>query len=117
MLASKGGGMPEAAVSILFIEDDERLARFTTEYLERHGASVTQASTGERGLALALRHPYDVILLDLMLPGRDGLEICRELRAHSGVPVIMLTARGEEADRVLGLEVGADDYVLKPFSS
>ena len=77
---------------------------------------VTVAGDGIEGQAEALRRQYDCIVLDLMLPGRDGIEVCRELRARIDVPIIMVTARGEEADRVLGLEVGADDYVTKPFS-
>ncbi len=107
----------EPAIKVLFIEDDDRLARLTARYLESHGVSVEHAADGADGLVRALRGAYDVVLLDLMLPRRDGLEVCRELRAKRDVPVIMLTARGEEADRVLGLEMGADDYMPKPFSS
>jgi two-component system OmpR family response regulator len=103
-------------ISALLVEDDARLARLTADYLTSHGLVVTIAGDGKRGLEEALRHRYDVVLLDLMLPGRDGLEVCRALRAQSDVPIIMLTARGEEADRVLGLELGADDYMPKPFS-
>ncbi|MCI0569190.1 MAG: response regulator transcription factor [Myxococcaceae bacterium] len=100
----------------LLVEDDDRLARLVGEYLHSHGVVVTRAADGEAGLREALAHRFDVILLDLMLPGRDGLDVCRELRARSDVPVIILTARGEEADRVMGLEIGADDYLAKPFS-
>ncbi|MDY7229579.1 response regulator transcription factor [Hyalangium rubrum] len=107
----------EGTVQILLVEDDERLARLTARYLQEHGLVVTVARTGSEGLAEASRHAFDVILLDLMLPGRDGLEVCRELRTRSDVPIIMVTARGEEADRVLGLETGADDYLPKPYSS
>jgi DNA-binding response OmpR family regulator len=107
----------EGAVQVLLVEDDERLARLTARYLQEHGIVVTVARTGPEGLAEATRHPYDVVLLDLMLPGRDGLEVCRELRTRSNVPIIMVTARGEEIDRVLGLETGADDYLPKPYSS
>lgn len=78
---------------------------------------VTWAADGCEGLTEAIRNSYDVVLLDVMLPGRDGLQVCRELRARRDVPIIMVTARGEEADRVLGLEIGADDYLPKPFSS
>lgn len=106
----------EPTVTALLVEDDARLAALTAEYLSGHGVVVTRAADGQRGLEEALRHRYDVVLLDLMLPGKDGLEVCRELRARSDVPVIVLTARGEEADRVMGLELGADDYVAKPFS-
>jgi two-component system response regulator RstA len=101
----------------LLVEDDERLAELTREYLERHGLVVTVEHDGSRGLAAALRGGFDVVLLDLMLPGRDGISICQEIRRESDVPVIMLTARGEEADRVLGLEIGADDYMPKPYSA
>jgi DNA-binding response OmpR family regulator len=107
----------EGTIQVLLVEDDERLARLTSRYLQEHGIIVTVARTGPEGLAEASRHAYDVLLLDLMLPGRDGMEVCRELRTRSDVPIIMLTARGEEADRVLGLESGADDYLAKPYSS
>lgn len=107
----------EGTLQVLLVEDDERLARLTSRYLQEHGIIVTIARTGPEGLAEASRHAYDVLLLDLMLPGRDGVEVCRELRTRSDVPIIMLTARGEEADRVLGLESGADDYLAKPYSS
>jgi two-component system, OmpR family, response regulator len=101
---------------VLLVEDDRRLAALTREYLESHGVAVTIVEDGRRGLDAALHGRWDAVLLDLMLPGMDGLEVCRELRARSDVPVIVLTARGEEADRVMGLELGADDYVAKPFS-
>ncbi len=104
-------------LTALLVEDDARLAHLTATYLERHGVTVVLAGDGEVGLDLALRTRFDVVLLDLMLPGLDGVEVCRRLRRHSDVPVIMLTARGEEADRVLGLEMGADDYLPKPFSA
>jgi len=102
---------------VLFVEDDERLAALTTRYLEGHGLTVTWVQDGERGLAEGLKGQHDVVILDLMLPRKSGLEVCRELRARLAVPIIMLTALGEEADRVLGLETGADDYLPKPFSS
>ncbi len=100
----------------LLVEDDARLAALTREYLEGHGVAVVAVGDGRRGLAEALGGRFDVVLLDLMLPGKDGLEVCRELRGRSDVPIIVLTARGEEADRVMGLELGADDYLAKPFS-
>ena len=103
-------------LSALLVEDDERLARLLAGYLERHGVVVTVAGDGRRGLDEALRGSYDVVLLDLMLPGLDGLDVCRHLREHSDVPILVITARDEEADQVLGLELGADDYVVKPFS-
>ena len=104
------------ALTALLVEDDLRLARFVTEYLTRNEVAVTHVSDGRQGLEEALRFRYDVVLLDVMLPGRDGLSICRDLRDRSDVPIVMLTARGEESDRVLGLELGADDYLAKPFS-
>lgn len=104
------------SIKVLLVEDDARLAQLTARYLETHGVLVTVIGDGLEGQAEALRRQYDCVVLDLMLPGRDGIEVCRELRARVDVPIIMVTARGEEADRVLGLEVGADDYVTKPFS-
>ncbi len=106
----------QPTIKVLLVEDDTRLAQLTARYLESHGVVVTIAQDGLEGQAEALRRQYDCLVLDLMLPGRDGLEITRELRARTDVPIVMVTARGEEADRVLGLEVGADDYVTKPFS-
>jgi len=103
-------------ITALLVEDDARLARLTAEYLQRHGVVITTVADGQQGLREALHNRYDVVLLDLMLPGIDGLEVCRQLRDRTDIPVIMLTARGEEADRVLGLELGADDYLVKPFS-
>jgi two-component system response regulator RstA len=105
-----------AELSVLLIEDDVRLATFTTQYLERHGISVTHVTDGRVGLREALRRVHDAVVLDLMLPTMDGLSVCRELRAHSDVPILMTTARIAESDRVLGLELGADDYLVKPFS-
>lgn len=102
---------------VLLVEDDLRLASLTKDYLEGHGVAVVHVSDGRRGQDEALSGRYDAVLLDLMLPGRDGLEICREVRARSDVPIVVLTARGEEADRVMGLELGADDYLPKPFSA
>ncbi len=104
-------------MKILLIEDDARLAERTAEYLRTHDASVDIVGDGESGLSRALKAEHDIVLLDLMLPGIDGLEVCKSLRQHkSTMPVIMLTARGEEVDRVVGLEIGADDYLPKPFS-
>jgi DNA-binding response OmpR family regulator len=106
----------EPILRILLVEDDTRLASLTSEYLERNGAVVSVTARGDEGLELASRHRFDVVLLDIMLPGMGGIEVCQRLRERSDVPVIMITARGEEADRVLGLELGADDYLAKPFS-
>jgi len=108
---------PQTAVSVLYVEDDERLARLTARYLESHGLRVTVVPDGTAGIRDALRLHPDVILLDLMLPGVDGMEVCRRLRERIDTPIIMVTAHGEESDRVLGLEGGADDYIGKPFSS
>jgi two-component system, OmpR family, response regulator len=104
-------------IRAVLIEDDERLARLTARYLESHGVVVSWIADGREGLAEVLRSRPNIVLLDLMLPGMDGLAVCRELRARVDVPIIILTAREEEADRVLGLELGADDYLTKPFSS
>ncbi|MBW2453361.1 MAG: response regulator transcription factor [Deltaproteobacteria bacterium] len=106
----------EPLVRALLVEDDVRLAALTREYLERHGIVVSVSNNGVDGLAEARRQRFDVVLLDIMLPAMNGIEVCQKLREHSDVPVIMITARGEEADRVLGLELGADDYLPKPFS-
>jgi len=101
---------------ILLIEDDPRLAGLVTEYLGEAGFVVSTAATGHAGLDRIGREPYDAVVLDLMLPDIDGLEVCRQLRASSSeVPVLMLTARGDMMDRVVGLEIGADDYMPKPF--
>ncbi len=108
--------MNEPVTRLLLVEDDERLAALTAEYLEGHGLVVSRATRGDQGLREATQQRYDCVLLDVMLPGIDGIEVCRRLRAQSDVPIIMITARGEEADRVLGLELGADDYMPKPFS-
>ena len=117
--ATEDGTGPAAGpkLRVLLVEDDEKLARLTARYLDLHGVVADHAADGETALEQARGHVYDAILLDLMLPGVDGLEVCRRLRAASDVPILMITARGEEADRVLGLEVGADDYLPKPFSS
>lgn len=106
----------QPTIHVLLVEDDAKLARLTVDYLQSKGVAVTHHGDGQRGLEEALRGRFDVVLLDLMLPGQDGLSICRALRERSDVPVIVLTARDEEADRVLGLETGADDYLVKPYS-
>ena len=104
------------AQTILVVEDEARIVKLVRDYLERAGYDVLVAYDGETALTLARRDQPDLIILDLMLPGVDGLDVCRRLRRESGVPIIMLTARVEEADRIVGLELGADDYVTKPFS-
>ena len=110
------GRWQNGRVRILLIEDDLRLAERTAEYLRGHDAQVEIVGDGETGLRRAMEAEHDIVLLDLMLPGLDGLEVCKRLRTSSSLPVIMLTARGEEVDRVVGLEIGADDYLAKPFS-
>jgi DNA-binding response OmpR family regulator len=100
---------------LLLIEDDSRLAEMVGEYLGKAGFHVIHAENGTRGLALHGREPVDAVILDLMLPDTDGLEICRQIRARSDSPILMLTARGDPMDRVVGLEMGADDYLPKPF--
>jgi DNA-binding response OmpR family regulator len=106
----------EVQKTVLVIEDDPNTANLVVLYLEREGFQALQANDGEKGLALAKKYGPDLVILDLMLPRLDGWEICRRLRKTSEIPVIMLTARGEEIDRVSGLTLGADDYVVKPFS-
>ena len=100
---------------ILLIEDDLRLAEMVKSYLGEAGFSVTVASNGTAGLAAQARAAFDALILDLMLPDVDGLEVCRRIRAQADTPILMLTARGEAMDRVVGLELGADDYLSKPF--
>lgn len=107
----------KTSASIVYIEDDEKLARLTARYLESHQVRVTIATDPREGIAAVLRERPDVVLLDLMLPGMDGFDVCQKLRARVDTPIIMITARGEEADRVMGLEGGADDYMPKPFSA
>jgi DNA-binding response OmpR family regulator len=102
---------------LLLIEDDVRLCRLVKDYLETMGYAVSMEHSGPAGLALALRETFHAIILDVMLPGMDGFEVLRQLRIHSTVPVLMLTGRGEEADRIVGLEMGADDYLPKTFST
>ncbi|WP_225828716.1 response regulator transcription factor [Streptomyces naphthomycinicus] len=101
---------------VLVVDDDTTVAEVVAGYLGRAGYAVDRADDGPTALTRAAAHWPDLVVLDLMLPGMDGLEVCRRLRARAAVPVVMLTARGDEDDRILGLEVGADDYVTKPFS-
>ena len=103
------------AERILMIDDDNRLAGMVSDYLGEAGFRVTIAATGREGEALLKRDAFDAVILDLMLPDADGLDLCRRLRSSTDVPILMLTARGEPMDRVVGLEVGADDYLAKPF--
>jgi DNA-binding response OmpR family regulator len=101
---------------VLLIDDDVRLYELLASYLEQNGVTVTCAGDGRRGLAALEGGAFDAVLLDVMMPGMDGLEVCKRIRAKSAIPVLMLTAKGDETDRVVGLELGADDYIPKPFS-
>ena len=103
------------APHILVVEDDPRLAEMVAEYLGEAGFGISVVNEGRAGLERLTRESYDALVLDLMLPDMDGLEVCRQLRAKSDMPVLMLTARGDTMDRVVGLEIGADDYLPKPF--
>ena len=107
----------ESITRVLIVDDDMKLCRLLREYLEPMGYEVAVAHTGTSGLELALREKFSAVILDVMLPGMDGLDVLRNLRAKSSVPVLMLTGRGEEPDRIVGLELGADDYLPKTFST
>ncbi len=110
-------GIAARSGRILFVEDEAAISEPFSRALEREGFEAVVASTGERALALADQWEPDLVLLDLNLPDLDGRDVCRELRRESDVPIVMLTARGTETDRIVGLEMGADDYIVKPFSS
>ncbi|MFZ5911723.1 MAG: response regulator transcription factor [Chloroflexota bacterium] len=101
---------------ILVVDDEPKIAEICQDYLKAAGFDVATASNGPDGLAAARREQPDLVVLDLMLPGMDGLDVCRALRREGDVPIIMLTARVEETDKLIGLELGADDYITKPFS-
>ena len=101
---------------VLCIDDDRRLFELLVSYLGPNGITLSHAADGRTGLAELEQSVFDAVLLDVMMPGMDGVEVCRRIRERSRIPIIMLTARGDEADRVVGLEIGADDYVAKPFS-
>jgi two-component system, OmpR family, phosphate regulon response regulator PhoB len=101
---------------VLVVDDQPTIREVVVRYLERDGFATLEAADGDRARELVERESPDLVVLDLMLPGTDGLELCRWIRSRSSLPVIMLTARGEESDRIVGLELGADDYVTKPFS-
>jgi len=102
--------------NVLVVDDDHTVREVVVSYLRAGGHTVVEAADGERALEVMRTKPADLVILDLMLPGIDGLEVCRQLRSHSDVPIIMLTALGAATDRVIGLEHGADDYLAKPFS-
>ena len=101
---------------VLIIDDDPRLGDLLRGYLEQNGVTVAVALDGTRGLAALSAQVFDAVVLDVMMPGMDGLEVCKKIRQTSRIPVVMLTAKGDETDRVVGLEIGADDYMAKPFS-
>ena len=101
---------------ILVVDDEPKIVRLARDYLEKNGFRVVTAADGGAALAMARREKPDLVVLDLLLPGLDGREVCRILRAESDVPIIMLTALSEESDQIVGLEIGADDYIIKPFS-
>lgn len=108
---------PEAQIRALLVDDDVALAHLLDEYLGGHAVTVVHFGDGESALAALDRgDAFDVVLLDVMLPGIDGFEVCKRIRTRHEVPVVMLTARGDDADRIVGLEIGADDYVPKPFN-
>ncbi|MGG0247275.1 response regulator transcription factor [Peribacillus frigoritolerans] len=104
------------SIKILVVDDEERIRRLLKMYLEREEYIIDEAENGDMALTKALENDYDLILLDIMMPGKDGIEVCRELREKKTTPIIMLTAKGEEVNRVQGFEVGTDDYIVKPFS-
>ncbi len=115
-LTRESKGAPMARRKVLVVDDEPMVTEVVGRYLGQEGFEVATAADGETALSLARQWSPDLVVLDLMLPGMDGLEVCRTLHRESRVPVVMLTARGEEADRIVGLELGADDYVVKPFS-
>ncbi|MDA0175853.1 DNA-binding response regulator ResD, partial [Solirubrobacter taibaiensis] len=101
---------------ILIVDDEDRIRRLLKMYLEREQYTIEEADNGDTALEMALQNDYDLILLDLMMPGKDGIEVCKGVREKKATPIIMLTAKGEELNRVQGFEVGTDDYIVKPFS-
>ncbi len=101
---------------ILIVEDDRALAAMVAEYLGKSGMEVTTRGDAAGGLAALTREEFDAVILDVMLPDRDGFDVCRTIRSRSSIPIVMLTARGEDTDRIVGLELGADDYLPKPFN-
>jgi two-component system, OmpR family, response regulator len=106
----------DAMDRILIVDDDVEIRQLLVDYLSRNGFEAVSAGSGREMGEMLARHAIDLVVLDLMLPDANGLDLCRKLRAQSSLPVLMLTARGEEADRIVGIEMGADDYLVKPFS-
>jgi DNA-binding response OmpR family regulator len=115
-VGSVSGALDGIGPCVLLIEDDHSIGRLVRSYLERNGYRVVWVRSGEDGMIELNRHAIKIVVLDIGLPGIDGFDVCRKMRARSSVPILMLTARDEEPDRVAGLEVGADDYLTKPFS-
>ena len=107
--------MPDTPARILVVDDEASITEFVSYNLRKEGYEVAVATNGDDALALAKSHPFDLVVLDVMLPGIDGYEVCRRLRADSSVPVLFLSARDTELDKVVGLEIGGDDYLAKPF--
>ena len=103
-------------IRALLVDDDRDLARLLTDYMGAHEVTITHVEDGAQGLLALVSQTFDVVLLDVMLPGIDGFEVCRRIRASHDIPIVMLTARGDDTDRIVGLEIGADDYVPKPFN-
>lgn len=103
------------AIKILVVDDEQKILDVVSNFLMSEGYEVTQAMDGNSALRMIKNQPPDLVLLDWMLPGKSGIDVCKEIRSHSGIPIIMLTARVDESDKVLGLELGADDYITKPF--
>ena len=101
---------------ILIADDNKQILSVLKAYAERSGYTVDTTTDGDEALYMAQKVAYDVLLLDVMMPGKDGFEICREVRKTSTVPILMITARGEDYDKIMGLDIGADDYIVKPFS-
>ena len=101
---------------ILLVDDEEAIQKLLTFPMEQEGYEIVQAMDGEEALEKFRKQPFDLVVLDIMLPGKSGIDVCREIRAESTIPIIMLTAKSDEFDKVLGLEIGADDYITKPFS-
>ena len=103
-------------MEILIADDNQQIVSILGEYAKKDGYAVTVAFDGEDALEKALRTSFDIVLLDVMMPKKDGFDVCREIRKKSNVPIIMITARGEDFERIMGLDIGADDYIVKPFS-
>src|SRR6266436_3609492 len=115
-MISVGGIRAAMRDRILIVDDDEDIRKLLEEYLRKNGFDAQAVADGPAMREALLARPASLVVLDLMLPGEDGLSLCRQLRARSQVPIIMLTARGEDVDRIIGLELGADDYIAKPFN-